>query len=279
MAAVCIAYLDPYKAKYPSSFYKYCGLDTVQDEDKDGNKLYLKKVNGTVLPQKVREKVYYITADGEPYYGKAKATTDFDAEGNQIYKGVEGETLRMEYATKVVDGVTVPVFEDIESGEEYVGDVVVSQHGRRKGDTEMVEYTDADGNVQLKRSITYNPIVKTKLMGVLTGCMLKAGGKIVTDENGKVIEDKRSEYRRIYDDYRARLDMSSKHKDYTTAHKSMMAQHYMIKQFLRRLYEEWRAEEGLVVYPPYEEAVLKNKPHKCSPTYQACEPAYQILHK
>lgn len=32
MAAVCIAYLDPYKARYASSFWKYAGLDVVLDE-------------------------------------------------------------------------------------------------------------------------------------------------------------------------------------------------------------------------------------------------------
>ena len=40
MSAVCIAYLDIYKARYVSSFYRYAGLDTVQDVDKDGNPLF-----------------------------------------------------------------------------------------------------------------------------------------------------------------------------------------------------------------------------------------------
>lgn len=32
MAAVCLAYLDPYKARHASSFWKYCGLDVAYDE-------------------------------------------------------------------------------------------------------------------------------------------------------------------------------------------------------------------------------------------------------
>ena len=47
MSAICIAYLDPRKANHVSSFFKYCGLDTVQDTDKDGNKLFLTK-DGTL---------------------------------------------------------------------------------------------------------------------------------------------------------------------------------------------------------------------------------------
>ena len=37
MSGVIISELDPYKAKYPSSFWKYAGLDVVRVEDKDGN--------------------------------------------------------------------------------------------------------------------------------------------------------------------------------------------------------------------------------------------------
>lgn len=33
MAAVCIAYLDPYKARWPASFWRYCGLDVIVDEN------------------------------------------------------------------------------------------------------------------------------------------------------------------------------------------------------------------------------------------------------
>lgn len=32
MAGICLAYLDPYKARHASSFWRYCGLDVVYDE-------------------------------------------------------------------------------------------------------------------------------------------------------------------------------------------------------------------------------------------------------
>lgn len=245
MSAVCIAYLDPYVAKYPSSFFRYCGMDTVQDEDKDGNKLYLEKVEGVVTGVKVRESYGYYNSEGQ-YFGKVQMTDNLSDEGNILFKGEDGGLYEQRQLTKVVDGQEMLIYEEVESGKEYVGDVVVSQHGRKMGDTEMVEYVDADGNRKLKRSITYNPFVKTKLMGVLTGCLIKAKDPV---------------YSKIYYDYKARLDNSPRYEGYTPAHKNMMAQRYMIKQFLRNLHTEWRHLEGLPIYEPYEVEKLGNKPH------------------
>lgn len=245
MSAVCIAYLDPYVAKYPSSFFRYCGMDTVQDEDKDGNKLYLEKVEGVVTGVKVREAYGYYNSEGQ-YFGKVQMTDNLSDEGNILFKGEDGGLYEQRQLTKVVDGQEMLIYEEVESGKEYVGDVVVSQHGRKMGDTEMVEYVDADGNRKLKRSITYNPFVKTKLMGVLTGCLIKAKDPV---------------YSKIYYDYKARLDNSPRYEGYTPAHKNMMAQRYMIKQFLRNLHTEWRHLEGLPIYEPYEVEKLGNKPH------------------
>lgn len=245
MSAVCIAYLDPYVAKYPSSFFRYCGMDTVQDEDKDGNKLYLEKVEGVVTGVKVREAYGYYNSEGQ-YFGKVQMTDNLSDEGNILFKGEDGGLYEQRQLTKVVDGQEMLIYEEVESGKEYVGNVVVSQHGRKMGDTEMVEYVDAEGNRKLKRSITYNPFVKTKLMGVLTGCLIKAKDPV---------------YSKIYYDYKARLDNSPRYEGYTPAHKNMMAQRYMIKQFLRNLHTEWRHLEGLPIYEPYEVEKLGNKPH------------------
>lgn len=244
MSAVCIAYLDPYKARHVSSFFKYCGLDTVQDEDKEGNKLFLTQ-DGNF--KKVREKMGYLDQDGVDYFGKVKKTDQFTAEGEPIFRGEDGEVLTSYVLKKNVAGEEVIVYEDPETLEEYIGDVVVSQHGRRKGDTEMFEYIDKDGNKQLKRGITYNPIVKTKLMGVLTGCLMKAKDPF---------------YSECYKDYRARLENSAYHKNYSKGRINMMAQRYMIKQFLRHLWVVWRQLEGLEVDNPYEVEKLGHKPHK-----------------
>ena len=246
MAGVIIAYIDIKKSKYVSSLFKYSGLDTVQDEDNDGNKLFHPKYSeDSVGVNKVREKIVYTYHDtGENYVGKVKKTGEFDADGNEIILASDGRVLDMEFAKKNGE----PIFEDIETGKEYIGDVVVSMHGRRKGDTEMFEYVDKNGNKAMKRGITYNPILKTKLMGVFTGCLLKA---------------KDPTYTKIYYDYRARLDGEADgRKDFTPGHKNMMAQRYMIKQFLRDLYVHWRTLEGLEVFDSYEVEKLGHKPHK-----------------
>lgn len=245
MSAVCIAYLDPYKARHVSCFFRYCGLDTVQDEDKDGNKLFLTQ-DGTY--RKVRQKIgYTYHADGENYFGKVIRTGEFSADGNEIITSNTGELLNAFVMTKNINGEECTIYEDIETGEEYIGNVHISEHGRRKGDTEMFEYTDKNGNTAMKRGITYNPVIKTKLMGVLTGCLLKA---------------KDPTYSTIYYDYKKRLDNSNKYQNASDGHKNMMAQRYMIKQFLRNLWTTWRDLEGLPVDNPYEVEKLGNLPHK-----------------
>lgn len=244
MAACCIAYLDPYKAPHVSCFFRYCGLDTVQDVDKDGNKLYLTK-DGTY--RKVREKVGYLDVSGLDYFGKVKPTDDYDAEGNQIFRGEDGEVLTQYQCKRMVDGEELQVYETVdELHTEYVGEVVVSEHGRRMADTEMQTYKDKNGEEQLKRGITYNPVIKTKLMGVLTGCLLKAKDPV---------------YSQIYYDVRKRYENSEYHKGKTAGHINMMAQRYMIKQFLRNLWVTWRDMEDLPVDEPYEIAKLGNLPH------------------
>ncbi|MBO5390086.1 MAG: hypothetical protein J6A59_18490 [Lachnospiraceae bacterium] len=211
MSGICLAYLDPWKAPHVSCFFRYAGVDVVQDMDKEGNKIF-------------------VTLDGN----KRKVKQVFDDNGD--YKYI-----------------------DCETEEEYEGEVMASCHGRRKGDTEMQTYyiinddgdkvlaVDKDGKPLLKNGITYNPKLKTKLMGVLTGCLLKA---------------KDPTYSKIYYDLRMRYDNSPYYKDTSDAHKNMMAQRYMVKEFLRAMWITWRRLEGLEVDEPYEVAKLGNRPHK-----------------
>lgn len=183
MAAVCIAYLDPYKARHVSSFWKYVGLDTVNVVNEDGTQ---------------------------------------------------------------------------------------KSEGRSMKHVEEFEYIDKDGNTKTKRGITYNPVVKTKLVGVLGSCLLKAGLRTLKDENGNPILDSdgnkqrtyNTKYAQIYGDYYNRLNQRNDTKEYTDIHKHNMANRYMIKQFLRDLWVEWRTIEGLSVDKPYEVEKLGNKPHK-----------------
>ena len=165
MWGVCLAYLDPYKARHMSSFYKYCGLDTVQDEDKDGNKLFRTCINGNPTATKVRQKMIYLTEGGDNYDGKVTVTDEITPEGEPVYRAEDGSPLIRVFVTKMAtnsEGAVseMPVYEDIETGEEYVGEVVVSEHGRRKGDNEIYEYIDKNGEKANKRGLTSNPVVK-----------------------------------------------------------------------------------------------------------------------
>lgn len=255
MSAVCLAYLDPYKARHVSCFFKYCGLDTVQNTDSDGNLLFLTTVkkNGLKKGSVVRQKFDFVDEDGVVYDGKVKNTGEFDEDGIEIFKSEAGDVLYKNFAyvesVNEENGETVKenVYVSVDTGEEYVGNVIRSEHGRRMGDTVMQEYTDKDGNIKLKRGLSYNPFVKSKLVGVLATRLLMSKDPI---------------YSTIYYDYKNRLDKMARYKDARDGHKNSMALRYMIKQFLRNLWTTWRQVEGLPVDAPYEVEKLGNAPHK-----------------
>lgn len=106
------------------------------------------------------------------------------------------------------------------------------------------EYIAKDGEVKKKKGITFNPFLKTKLIGVLGSSFLRAG------EN---------KYSAIYYDYKNRLENSDKHKEKTKGHRHNMAIRYMVKQFLMDLHLEWRKLEGLSISKSYHEEKLGHK--------------------
>jgi hypothetical protein len=135
-----------------------------------------------------------------------------------------------------------------------VGDVAGYQYGqgRSKRREHLVKrtYKARDGTIKERDSITYNPFLKTKLMGVLGPSFLKAGGH----------------YRDIYYEYKNRYEhheryglaaQERKEDGATQAHRHMMAMRVAVKRFLCDLWTEWRQVEGLPVYPTYYEAKLR----------------------
>lgn len=160
---------------------------------------------------------------------------------------------------------TVPVTKDD-------GSVIREGRGMKHAKLTKVEYEDSDGNIKTRNSLGYNPIVKTKLVGVLADCMLKAGLRSKKDKNGETILDDDNQkikyalpdakYVQIYLDYRSRLNGRTDTADCSDAHKHRMATRYMIKEFLRDLWVCWRTDAGYAVTEPYEVAKLGHKPHK-----------------
>lgn len=139
----------------------------------------------------------------------------------------------------------------------YAGlDVGPDGRGRskRKEHLVRVEYTNKDGNTDTRDSITYNPFLKTKLMGVLASSFLRC----------------KSPYAEIYALRKARLECHARYgvqNDKTKegnpprlitskGRRHQMAMREMVKRFLVDLYVAWRGLEGLEVQPPYEVAKL-----------------------
>ena len=119
--------------------------------------------------------------------------------------------------------------------------------GRKNVNGEIIKTEEmVKGDKKSKGFVSpYNAWLKTKLMGVLAPCMIKAQGQ----------------YTKFYYDYKNRLDCDPSKAELTKAHKDMMAKRYMIKRFLSDLYEVWRPLEGLEVRCPYEEEYLGVKHH------------------
>lgn len=119
------------------------------------------------------------------------------------------------------------------------------------------EYVDKDGNKKTRNGVTFNPFLRTKLLGVLASSFLRAG----------------SNWRHSYDNYKHRIETDparikvpvsewKKRRKEGEDIKNLWppgrihnaASRYMVKMFLADLWTHWRTLEGLPVTPTYEEA-------------------------
>lgn len=128
----------------------------------------------------------------------------------------------------------------------YAGlDVASDGNGRSRKKEHLVEvaYTSKDGEEKTRVGITFNPFLKTKLVGVLGSSFIKQSAE-------------KCEYRRIYDDYKHRLETHPTHKEKSKGHRHNMAVRYIVKRFLADLHARWRAIEGLPVTTEYAEGKL-----------------------
>lgn len=144
----------------------------------------------------------------------------------------------------IVSEIDITKARHVSSLWKYAGlDVAQDGKGRsRKGEHLVdVEYTSKDGEIKQKKSITFNPFLKTKLVGVMGGSFIKAGNE---------------RYRKVYDDYKHRLENHAVYKDHSKGHRHNMAVRYMVKVFLADLWVTWRTLENLPVTAPYHEAKL-----------------------
>ncbi len=144
----------------------------------------------------------------------------------------------------------------------YAGlDVAKDGRGRSRRTEHLVEraYINKEGKEATRMGITFSPLLKTKLIGVLGPSFLKTG--------------KDGEYSQIYYNYKLRMENHVKYgkindgkRDEVTGHlitskgrRHAMAIRYAVKQFLLHLHMNWRKLEGLPVSLPYHEAKLGYK--------------------
>jgi hypothetical protein len=110
---------------------------------------------------------------------------------------------------------------------------------KRKEHLVDIPYINKDGEEGVKKGITYNPWLKSKLF-VLGGIFVRLGGP----------------YRDIYDNYKHRLNSRPDWQDTKLKHRHNAAVRYALKMFLIDLYTAWKGLEGLEIHPPYHEAKL-----------------------
>ena len=256
MAAVLISEIDFTRCQYPSSIWKYAGLDCI-----------------TVG--------VYINSAGQR-------------------KIIPAEEIELWFENHGQNGE----FDMLAEGKYPV---TLETVGRSKKAESLVnrKYIGRDGVEKTKLSITFNPFLKTKLIGVLATSFLRGGGIIVDgvkmgkerlieyaiqngfdikeakktiktsaaieDEseldvkelaveylrsNGFDVEIVRTKYGKYYYDYRNRLNNSPHHKEKSKKHIHNMALRFMIKRFLVDLYVAGRTAEGLPVAEEYGVAKL-----------------------
>jgi hypothetical protein len=155
----------------------------------------------------------------------------------QDVKGV-GPTM----AAVIISGFDIHKAQYASSLWAYAGLDVVGDKGRSRIKEHLVDqtYIDAEGKEQTKKGISFNPFMKTKLIGVLGSSFVKTNGK----------------YREIYDNYKHRISNMPAHAEKTKAHLNNMAIRYTVKRFLVDLYIAWRTLEGLPVADEYSKGKL-----------------------
>lgn len=157
-------------------------------------------------------------------------------------KGVKGigETL----AGVIISEIDIHAAKYPSSIWKYAGlDVAGDGQGRSRKKEHLVKraYTSKEGEELERDSITFNPFLKTKLLGVMAPSFIKS---------------KNEKYAPMYYDYKHRLENHPNHVEKTKLHRHRMALRYIAKHFLIDLYNEWRPLEGLEVAPSYQEAKL-----------------------
>lgn len=148
----------------------------------------------------------------------------------------------------------------------YAGlDVAADGKGRSRRKEHLIdrEYRTKEGKIATRKSVTYNPWLKSRLLGALAISFMRT---------------KNCPWRQVYDGYRHRLETDPNRNRVTSAqykaafkaeqdvtqmwtplriHRASLR--YMVKMFLIEFWTKWRELEGLPVTAPYHEAKLGHR--------------------
>ena len=188
---------------------------------------------------------------------------DFFPIWTQFLKGIDGVGPLM--GCVIISEFDIHKARYVSSMWKYAGLDVVNGEGRSRKEHHLVKiaYIDRDGKPQEKNGITFNPFLKTKLLGVLAPGILQQHGR------------KPNKYGQTYYDYKERLirrrevniSRYSKNLSAFEAEKAARKEwpdgrihaaslRYIIKMLIQDLYPIWKDIEGLPAVLPYPEAKL-----------------------
>jgi len=236
--------MDPESKKILDQLVQEAKLITTAIAEKNSKPgTVIKKHEGIIDDEIEYELVidYLVLLETEERYAKTieKAVKQFPI-WQHFLSGVKGCGPLM--AAVIISELDPHKARHVSSFWKYAGLDVTNGEGRsrRKEHLVEVEYVNKSGELTTRKSITFNPFLKTKLIGVLGTSFLRS----------------KSPYSEIFYDYRARLENHPQHNNKTPMHRKNMAIRYMVKMFLKDLWVAWRTLEGLPVTTDYAEAKL-----------------------
>jgi hypothetical protein len=236
MAAMCISELDIHRAKVPSAFHAYSGIDVVtwfecKEKHNDAAPDRLRKrhpegytTQGPAITGREDDWFSLFTADGVLLGKYGLANEDSPGYG-------EGRSMK---ETHLTDKTYVKKARPAKNGKPATEDTLVKTRG-----------------------ITFNPMLKTKLIGVLASSFVRQGG--VDKETG--LRKAGCYYRNVFDSYKEYITGRPEHANKTKIHINNMAKRYMIKEFLSDLWTAWRTLEELPIRPSYAVEKLGKRPY------------------
>ena len=202
--------------------------------------------------------------DGHPLWEIVKKKSKF-------YAGIGPKTIGMLVAYVDIRKATYATNLFAYIGLDVVHEADGTVRGRGRYKEHLVERTmiGPDGKEITYKGISFNPTLKTMLVGVTSGSMIRLGAPSARNNNTP------SHWYELYKNYKHRITCreqalaqaaeargDEEFKPRRPAHIEKMARRYITKKVLAALHADWRKAEGLPVYPSYEEGILGLKHHE-----------------